>query len=752
MIRCSFKPYEGNEAYIFISYSHKDKMLVFPVIEKMAQDGYNIWYDEGIDPGSEWPETIANHLDNCDSFISFISKNSLSSANCRREINFALKKNKPFISVILEEVEMSLGMDMQLSANQSIFKYTFEREEDFFAKLYEAKFLRNSYSETVIESDESDSISESNSLKEEKPKTANTKKEKTRKTKAKKTATDKPKKRRISTKKILLTVVAVIAFIIALGMIIYSANTVTVGKITYLKSEKVVQISNRTVNEDDIRNINKIRNAKYITFDTCIINAGVLKTLNDSKAGIETVTISSCTGVDSLSFINSLNSLSDLTVTDCSISDEIISTLDLSNHNNLTKIDFRENPEITDITFLTPVSNSLDTLILDETSANNFELLNGFKRLKYLSACGCGIESIPPFEDVNLGSLYLGKNKITDISVISSMTSLVNLDLSNNKISDISPLSKLTGLEVLNLSNNNISSLSALSPMSGLRRVNVKNNMLKSLTGLENSLKLYEIIADNNDLAGLYELSNCTVLEIVSLSGNGLVSIKQLEKSSETLTTVYLADNYLVDELQYISAAENIEYLDISNCSIKSLEPLTKLTKLTKLDASDNSLTSLKGIGNAPLKYLNVANNKISELNELPTAVNSTNCVYDLSNNQFSELPSFNEKMSFSKLFVHSNNITNFDSLASIRSNSISFSLVQDISNSEIEKLANSEITRFYVVDSPADRKVKCESLLKNVVFVDSKKPDEDMITGLDFATDKVAVSVLDYDWDISAN
>ena len=56
MRRCSVKPYEGQEAYIFISYCHKDRASVFPIIEQMARDGYRVWYDEGIDPGSEWPE------------------------------------------------------------------------------------------------------------------------------------------------------------------------------------------------------------------------------------------------------------------------------------------------------------------------------------------------------------------------------------------------------------------------------------------------------------------------------------------------------------------------------------------------------------------------------------------------------------------------------------------------------------------------------------------------------------------------
>lgn len=143
MKRCAAKPYEGQEKYIFVSYCHKDRAYVFPVIEQLTKDGYRVWYDEGIDPGSEWPEIIAKHLNGSAICIAFITANSLNSHNCRREINFALLKKKYFISVILEPVQMSLGMEMQLSSSQSIFKYTLSSDKEFFAKLYEAKELEN---------------------------------------------------------------------------------------------------------------------------------------------------------------------------------------------------------------------------------------------------------------------------------------------------------------------------------------------------------------------------------------------------------------------------------------------------------------------------------------------------------------------------------------------------------------------------------------------------------------------------------
>ena len=57
-MRCNATPYEGSEPYIFISYCHQDKERVYPYLEMMANDGYRIWYDEGITPGEEWIENI----------------------------------------------------------------------------------------------------------------------------------------------------------------------------------------------------------------------------------------------------------------------------------------------------------------------------------------------------------------------------------------------------------------------------------------------------------------------------------------------------------------------------------------------------------------------------------------------------------------------------------------------------------------------------------------------------------------------
>ena len=56
------RPYSGTEGFIFISYSHRDSVQAMEIIARLMENGFRVWYDEGIDPGSEWDENIAEHI------------------------------------------------------------------------------------------------------------------------------------------------------------------------------------------------------------------------------------------------------------------------------------------------------------------------------------------------------------------------------------------------------------------------------------------------------------------------------------------------------------------------------------------------------------------------------------------------------------------------------------------------------------------------------------------------------------------
>ena len=136
-------PYIGEKPYIFVSYAHKDSEVVMRAIALLQQSGFRVWYDEGIDPGSEWPDTIEKYLERSSYFIGFISANSLASQNCTCELYTAYNEHKRILVVYLEDVQLEGGLKMQLSLRQAIHWYKYESENAFFKKLLTAPGLND---------------------------------------------------------------------------------------------------------------------------------------------------------------------------------------------------------------------------------------------------------------------------------------------------------------------------------------------------------------------------------------------------------------------------------------------------------------------------------------------------------------------------------------------------------------------------------------------------------------------------------
>lgn len=135
------RPYEGTLPYLFVSYAHANDAAVLEIIRTLQARGFRVWYDEGIEAGSEWPESIASHLERAQLVLAFLSPAYLRSDNCRKEMHYALTKKKPVINVYLEATELSPGMEMQIGNLFALMKYTYPSETYFYDKLFGAELL-----------------------------------------------------------------------------------------------------------------------------------------------------------------------------------------------------------------------------------------------------------------------------------------------------------------------------------------------------------------------------------------------------------------------------------------------------------------------------------------------------------------------------------------------------------------------------------------------------------------------------------
>lgn len=97
--------------HIFISYSHKDTDYAHGFANHLQSMGFEVWIDERLDYGSQWPHEIQKQLDSCDVFILIMSPRSFASEWVQSELQRAKRKIKPIFPMLLEGDETWLSVE-----------------------------------------------------------------------------------------------------------------------------------------------------------------------------------------------------------------------------------------------------------------------------------------------------------------------------------------------------------------------------------------------------------------------------------------------------------------------------------------------------------------------------------------------------------------------------------------------------------------------------------------------------------------
>ena len=116
----AYKPYEGNEPYVFISYCREDVELCNQILKFLAENGIRVWYDNAIHVGDMWPDVIASHLKKSSACILIMTDGFVRSINCNKELVFSYKHKIPTVPILLDGTNVSPGMDLMISAAQYI--------------------------------------------------------------------------------------------------------------------------------------------------------------------------------------------------------------------------------------------------------------------------------------------------------------------------------------------------------------------------------------------------------------------------------------------------------------------------------------------------------------------------------------------------------------------------------------------------------------------------------------------------------
>lgn len=146
-------PKAHKEDYYFVSYSHKDYKQVMKDILLLEDSGINIWYDSDMHIGENWEEIAESYISKyqCKGIIFYLSKNSILSAACNKEVEYVLENNKQFFSINIplegEEYAQS-GLSMLLNLKKQGHAVS-EKLIDNFEKAFSDKLLYLSYTDSL---------------------------------------------------------------------------------------------------------------------------------------------------------------------------------------------------------------------------------------------------------------------------------------------------------------------------------------------------------------------------------------------------------------------------------------------------------------------------------------------------------------------------------------------------------------------------------------------------------------------------
>ena len=463
----------------------------------------------------------------------------------------------------------------------------------------------------------------------------------------------------------------IIFFILILSFtLFFSINTLAAAEDTVAISDtalknkliKICGITNGTIKEKNLTALTSLdlsNDDDYDDEDKSIVItdlSGLNKAVNLTSLNLNNNEIASLSPISSLKnlkvlsinnnklknleFINSFSNLIELNANDNKF-DKIANLATLT---KLQVLRLQGNSSITDTSVLKSLTN-LTNLNLAYTNLSTTDNLLYLPKLKALCLNGTDltnysmniISKIPTIE-----YLYLADEaSLTDISPLSKLTRLYELDLSNNNIADITPLSKFSSLGYLNLSNNKISTISTISNLKNLTQLILNNNSIENADALSSCNKLKELYLQYNKLSNFSAATNIINIEILYLNNNSIENINN------------------------VSNLTKLKRLNISDNKISSLAPLKNLKNLIVLSAANNSITSISDLSAlTSLKDLNLNNNKITDVSSIYTCKELVSLF--ISKNSISNISGFSNFSKLSVLYITDNSISDISALKNL--------------------------------------------------------------------------------------
>ena len=272
-----------------------------------------------------------------------------------------------------------------------------------------------------------------------------------------------------------------------------------------------------------------------------------------------------------------------------------------------------------DFSFISSLTN-LSELTITNTSISHDEVafIGALPHLKRLTLANCGLSSVSPLSKaVGLVYLDINNNTVRNIEALKNLTGLEELNLQHNTISDVSALEELTKLTKLDISYNAVTTLSPLSNLTGLTWLDAGVNKITSLGKINNLTKLTYLALNSNQLTSISGVNACTAITELNISSNSLSDISSLSKLvnmehfnfahnkvenipefPKTCMLVTIDGSYnVITKLDPLSGLKNLNDVNMDyNAGISSVKPLESCPVLIQVNVYGTKVKNVKGL------------------------------------------------------------------------------------------------------------------------------------------------------------
>ena len=248
---------------------------------------------------------------------------------------------------------------------------------------------------------------------------------------------------------------------------------------------------------------------------------------------------------------------------------------------------------------------------------DDLSIIAAMPNLQRLTLDGCSLSTVSGLETAqNLTYLNLSNNTIRNLEPLAYLMKLQEIDLQHNALTSLTALSGLTELKSLNVSYNSLTSVTPVATCTKLTRLEANNNAIASISGIDNLPALGYLAVNHNDLTDISVVSELTTLKELHIANNGITDLSSLS-TLDNLEVLDFASN-AVSKLPAFSAEGSLRIIDGSHNEVTSLDPLKNQMNLTHVYMDYNKLKSVTALENCyKLVLVNVYGNEIDDVKTL---------------------------------------------------------------------------------------------------------------------------------------